>query len=140
MLVDDAIVVSENIYRHIEEGEKLKDAVLQGTMEVIAPVAGTVLTTIIAFAPLMFMKGIMGKFMWSLPAVVIVALTASWLECMFILPSHIYELEKLNKIHKDSSIDKESKIFRKINDRYRNMLSFVLSRKYIAIVIITVFL
>ncbi|MBP9043340.1 MAG: efflux RND transporter permease subunit [Spirochaetes bacterium] len=139
MLVDDAIVVSENIYRHIEEGEKLKDAVLQGTMEVIAPVAGTVLTTIIAFAPLMFMKGIMGKFMWSLPAVVIVALTASWLECMFILPSHIYELEKLNKIHKDSSIDKESKIFRKINDRYRNMLSFVLSRKYIAIVIITVF-
>jgi multidrug efflux pump subunit AcrB len=84
MLVDDAIVVAENIYRHIEEGDTVKNAVLDGTMEVIAPVAGTVLTTIVAFAPLMFMKGIMGKFMWVLPAVVIVSLIASWIESMFI--------------------------------------------------------
>jgi multidrug efflux pump subunit AcrB len=48
----------------------------------------------VAFAPLMFMKGIMGEFIWVLPAVVIASLIASWIECMFILPSHIYELEK----------------------------------------------
>jgi multidrug efflux pump subunit AcrB len=62
MLVDDAIVVSENIYRLIEEKVPLKQAVVQGTSEVIVPVAGTILTTIVAFAPLMFMSGIIGKF------------------------------------------------------------------------------
>ncbi|MBP8082358.1 MAG: efflux RND transporter permease subunit, partial [Spirochaetes bacterium] len=64
MLVDDAIVVSENIYRLIEEKVPLKQAVVQGTSEVIVPVAGTILTTIVAFAPLMFMSGIIGKFVY----------------------------------------------------------------------------
>ncbi len=139
MLVDDAIVVAENIYRHIEEGDTVKDAVLNGTMEVIAPVAGTVLTTIVAFAPLMFMKGIMGKFMWVLPAVVIVSLLASWFESMFILPSHIYELEKNNKKHKRSVEEREGKIFRAIKKQYTGMLVFVLRHRYISILLITVF-
>ncbi len=139
MLVDDAIVVAENIYRHIEEGDTVKNAVLDGTMEVIAPVAGTVLTTIVAFAPLMFMKGIMGKFMWVLPAVVIVSLIASWIESMFILPSHIYELEKRNKKHSVSVEDKEGKLFKAIKKKYSNMLVFVLRHRYISMLIITVF-
>lgn len=139
MLVDDAIVVSENVYRHLEEGDSVKDAVLNGTMEVIAPVAGTVLTTIVAFAPLMFMKGIMGKFMWVLPAVVIVSLVASWIECMFILPSHIYELEKRNKLHSSGSTDKEGRIFRKFKSKYSSILAFILGHKYKAMILITVF-
>lgn len=97
MLVDNAIVVSENIYRHMQEGASLHNAVVNGTSEVILPVAGTVLTTIAAFSPLMFMSGIMGKFIWTLPAIVSVALAASWFESMFILPSHIHEIEKRNK-------------------------------------------
>ncbi|HPJ34873.1 MAG TPA: efflux RND transporter permease subunit [Spirochaetota bacterium] len=139
MLVDDAIVVAENIYRHIEEGDTVKDAVLNGTMEVIAPVAGTVLTTIVAFAPLMFMKGVMGKFMWVLPAVVIASLIASWIESMFILPSHIYELEKNNKKHDRSVDEREGKIFRTIKNQYTEILKFVLRHRYISIILITVF-
>lgn len=95
MLVDDAIIVAENIYRHLEHGQELKKAVIDGTTEVIIPVAGTIMTTIAAFAPMLFMGGIMGKFMWSLPAVVSIALTMSWLESMLILPSHIYDMEQL---------------------------------------------
>lgn len=139
MLVDDAIVVAENIYRHLEEGDGIKDSVINGTLEVITPVAGTVLTTIVAFSPLMFMKGIMGKFIWMLPAVVIVSLIASWIECMFILPSHIYELEKNNKLHSLPPSEKEGKIFKKFKARYTAMLTFVLSHRYKAMLIITIF-
>ena len=139
MLVDDAIVVSENIYRHLEEGDSIKDSVINGTLEVITPVAGTVATTVVAFAPLMFMKGIMGKFMWMLPAVVIVSLIASWIECMFILPSHIYELEKNNKMHKSMSAEKEGRLFNRIKSKYQSMLAFTLSHRYKAVIIITLF-
>ncbi len=139
MLVDDAIVVSENIYRHLEEGDNVKDSVINGTLEVITPVAGTVLTTIVAFAPLMYMKGVMGKFMWMLPAVVIVSLIASWIECMFILPSHIYELEKNNKFHTSSIGDKEGRLFKMFKAKYASSLAFVLSHRYKAVLFITIF-
>ncbi|PKL15964.1 MAG: AcrB/AcrD/AcrF family protein [Spirochaetae bacterium HGW-Spirochaetae-5] len=139
MLVDDAIVVAENIYRHLEEGDSVKDSVINGTLEVITPVAGTVLTTIVAFAPLMYMKGIMGRFMWMLPAVVIVSLIASWIECMFILPSHIYELEKNNKFHTSSVKDKEGKFFKMFKAKYAASLAFVLGHRYKAVFFITIF-
>ena len=130
MLVDDAIVVAENIYRHLEEGEPVKDAVINGTSEVIIPVAGTIMTTIAAFAPLMFMTGIMGKFMWTLPAVVSVALIASWLESMFILPSHVYDIEKRRKASVINSNKKDESLYKKIQKKYVNALRFVLSNKY----------
>ncbi len=131
MLVDDAIVVAENIYRLLEEGTPLKEAVVRGTAEVMTPVLGTVLTTIAAFAPLMFMKGIMGKFMWTLPAVVIVALTASWLECMFILPSHIADMERFNKKHNTPKTDHDGRFLRQFKKRYRLMLGAVLRHRYL---------
>ncbi len=130
MVVDDAIIVSENVYRHIEEGESVKDAVINGTSEVIVPVAGTIMTTIAAFSPLMFMSGIMGKFVWALPAVVSVALIASWLECMFILPSHIKAIEERSPRHANGSVEKEGRLLRFFRDRYGRMLGFVLKHRY----------
>ncbi len=128
MLVDDAIIVAENVYRHLEEGKSARDAVIDGTSEVIIPVAGTILTTIAAFSPLMFMTGIMGKFMWALPAVVSVSLVGSWIESMFILPSHILDIEKRNK--KSVKVDEGGKLFFRIRDRYVKMLNFVLNNRY----------
>lgn len=136
MLVDDAIVVAENVYRHIEMGEPIKKAVIDGTAEVMTPVAGTVLTTIAAFMPLMFMTGIMGKFMWSLPAVVVVALAASWVECMLILPSHINDIESRFRARTGHVAGEEGRIFVSIRERYRRMLAFVLEHRYIAAVVI----
>ncbi len=132
MLVDDAIVVAENVYRHLEEGATPKEAVVNGTSEVIVPVAGTILTTIAAFAPLMMMSGIMGKFMWSLPAVVSLALIASWIESMFILPAHIYDIEKHRKksvIDKNNHNEKGTRHYR-IKKRYTELLAIVLHNKY----------
>ena len=97
MLVDNNIVVSDNIYRHLEEGWKLRDAVAKGASEVMMPIAATILTTIASFAPLMFMTGIMGKFVWTLPAVVSVALVASWIESVFFLQPQKHDMQKRRK-------------------------------------------
>lgn len=139
MVVDDAIIVAENVYRRLEEGDPPKEAVINGTSEVIIPVLGTILTTIAAFAPLMFMSGVMGKFMWTLPAVVSIALIASWVESMFILPAHINDIEKRRRkpFKKPENNGKPRGIFRNIQARYMRMLRYVLTYKYIFLGIIT---
>jgi len=94
MLVDDAIVVCENVYRHMEEGKSPYDAALIGTKEVLLPVIGTVSTTIVAFLPLLLTTGMMGKFVAIIPQVVTVALLLSLIEVIFILPSHLVDFVK----------------------------------------------
>jgi multidrug efflux pump subunit AcrB len=89
MLVDDAIMVGENITYHMERGMKPREAAVHGTYELIGPVTATVMTTIVAFMPLMFMTGMIGKFVIAIPIVVITLLFLSWLEAFFILPSHV---------------------------------------------------
>ncbi len=167
MLVDDAIIVAENIYRHLEEKVPLKRAVQNGVSEVITPVAATVLTTVSAFAPLMFMQGIMGKFVWVMPAVVSVALLFSWAECMFILPSHIYDIEKklgkpsgrlknkkgirkwlwiwmhrahpVKENHEEHLSGNEGTLMHRAREIYRSFLIFTLGRRYIALGILFIF-
>ena len=95
IVVDDAIIVSENVYRYMEEGYDFFEATSKGTAEVFAPVLATVSTTIAAFAPMMFMTGIFGKFMYTIPLVIILTLVASLIECFLILPSHVYDMNKL---------------------------------------------
>lgn len=89
MLVDDSIIVAEHFYQKLEKGMAPKKAAFEAAIETIKPVSFTIITTIIAFGALFFMGGIMGKFLWPVPAVVIICLVASWLECFFILPSHL---------------------------------------------------
>lgn len=138
MLVDDAIVVAENVYRHLEDGMPVREAVINGTHEVIIPVAGTILTTIAAFAPLMFMSGIMGKFMWTLPAVVSVALLFSWAESMLILPSHILEIEKRRK--QDAVItQKKTGLLEFFRSRYVAALTKVLRFRYLFAFVLFIF-
>lgn len=138
MLVDDAIIVAENIYRYLEEGYPLKEAVITGTNEVIWPVAGTIMTTVAVFAPLLFMSGIIGKFIWALPAVVSVALLMSWIESMFILPSHIYDMEKKGKKKEARFAEKRESPF-KLRQRYVKLLDFVLHHKIAFVLVMFVF-
>ncbi|MCB1173212.1 MAG: efflux RND transporter permease subunit [Leptospiraceae bacterium] len=89
MIVDDAIIISESIYRFLEEGLSPKDAALKGLANVVRPVFGTIITTIIAFLPMYFVPGIVGDFSREIPTMVIVALSASFLEATTVLPAHI---------------------------------------------------
>lgn len=88
IIVDDAIVVSENIYRHIQEGKELYQAIVQGTAEVGIPVISSTLTTVAAFLPMLIMTGSTGEFFAQIPIAVTFALIASLIECLLILPIH----------------------------------------------------
>ena len=89
IVVDDAIVVGENIYAHRQMGKSFMTAAIDGTFEVIPSVMASVTTTIIAFTPLLFVSGVMGKFIAVMPLAVIAMLAISLFESMFILPCHL---------------------------------------------------
>ncbi len=92
MLVDDAIIVSENIFRRIELGEPPALAAVRGTAEVALPVLATICTTVAAFLPMLLTPGEMGQWMRQVPIVVTLCLLGSLLECFAILPLHVAEL------------------------------------------------
>ncbi|NQT25668.1 efflux RND transporter permease subunit, partial [candidate division KSB1 bacterium] len=98
LIVDDAIVVAESIAKRREAGDSAVEAAVNGTYGVIRPVFATIITTIIAFSPFFFMSGMMGKFMFPIPVVVILALLISLAEVIVILPAHI--TAGRNKNHK----------------------------------------
>jgi len=89
IIVDDAIIISENIYHRREEGDSPLDAAVNGLVEVWMPVLTTVLTTFLAFAPMFFMPGMMGKFVIVIPLTVSLALFVSLVEGFFALPAHL---------------------------------------------------
>jgi len=89
LLVDDAIIVSEHVYTKIERGMEPKLAAIIGTQEVTWPVVIAILTTIVAFVPLLWIEGQMGDWLGVLPVVACVALMASLVEALTILPSHL---------------------------------------------------
>ncbi len=94
IVVDDAIIVGENIYRHQEaHGEGLRGAI-EGAREIGKPVTFAVLTTVAAFMPLMFVPGMMGKFFRAIPLVVIPCLLFSLVESLGILPAHLSHVPK----------------------------------------------
>ncbi|MCY4636345.1 MAG: efflux RND transporter permease subunit [Acidobacteria bacterium] len=89
IVVDDAIIVGENIYRHQrEEGDGLRGAV-EGAREICRPVVFAVLTTVVAFLPLLFVPGIAGEMFGVIPLVVVPCLLFSLLESLGILPAHL---------------------------------------------------
>jgi len=89
ILVDDAIVVGENVFAHYERGKPALRAAIDGTMEVIAPVFTSVMTTIIVFMGMFYLEGNMGEMIWQVALVVIASLLFSLVEAFIILPSHL---------------------------------------------------
>ena len=87
MLVDNAIVVVENIYRYVEEGWDKREASKKATGEVAGPVIAATLTTLGAFAPLMFWPGQVGEFMGFMPITLIIALSSSLFVALLIIPT-----------------------------------------------------
>lgn len=96
MLVDNGIVVVENVYRLLEEGYKITDAVKQGVGEVALPIISSTATTLAAFLPLAFWPGIMGEFMFYLPITLIITLTSSLFVALVINPVLIDTFMKLS--------------------------------------------
>ena len=136
MLVDDGIIVSENIYRHVEDGMEPTKAAVIGTQEVMVPVTITILTTFAAFGPLLFMTDIIGKFIREIPKVVIITLSASLLEAFIILPSHLADVIKYFK--KGIVKHREKPWFEKFKKLYRKFLHISLKGRYLVIAVMII--
>ncbi len=89
IVVDDAIVVSDNVDRHRRMGKSLTNAAIDGTVEVVPSVISSVLTTVITFLPLCFVSGVMGKFIAVMPFAFITTLLMSLAESTLVLPGHL---------------------------------------------------
>jgi len=89
IVVDDAVVVSDNIERHRRMGKSLVQAAIDGTVEVIPSVTSSVMTTVITFMPLCFVSGVMGKFIAVMPFAFISSLLMSLVESTLVLPGHL---------------------------------------------------
>lgn len=86
MLVDNSIVVSDAIQNYLDAGEKRMDACVQGVKSVALPILTSTLTTIAAFAPFLFLNSMAGDYIRSLPQIVCIALAASYLSAVFVIP------------------------------------------------------
>ena len=138
MLVDDAIVITENAQRFIEDGLSPHEAAIKGTQRIWAPVTASVMTTIIVFAPMMFMSGIFGKFIYYIPLAVIISLLVSLWECFFILPHHVASWVRIKATNGGGSFF-NTKIWQPLAVRpYTYVLGWLLKLRYLVLVVAVV--
>jgi len=136
IIVDDAIVVLENIFRYIEKGLTPVRATLEGSREVLAPVLASIATNMAAFFPLLFMiGGVIGRYLSILPKVVFFALAASLFEVFFMLPSHVVELTP-EKVARKAVSKKGFDVFAPIRKFYYPYLRMILRHRYISVLVI----
>lgn len=136
MIVDDAIVVSENITRLRSDGMLSEKATIQGTAFVFAPIVASILTTCIAFVPLLFFRARFGKVLAFIPPVIFFMLGASLFESLIILPGHMHlDLSIFNKItdkfRKKEPQERKRHWFHKVEDSYGNLLEKTLPFKWV---------
>jgi len=133
MLVDEAIVVAENIQRHIEEGDDAKTAAINGAAEMFPAVLTATATTIFAFLPLLIMSGEMGVFIKVLPIMISILLLSSLFEAFYFLPLHAKELLKPHVgEHRNDAL------WERMKKHYAGMLHFILAHRFIMIVLFLV--
>ncbi len=133
MLVDEAIVVAENIYRHLEEGMERREAAIVGATEMFPAVLTATLTTIFAFLPMLMLTGDMGTFIRILPIMISVLLISSLFEAFYFLPLHSYDFLRLRKEgHMTHGI------WEGLYSSYTKTLALLLRRKVLSLLFIVV--
>lgn len=142
IVVDDAIVVGENIYTYLEKGMRPIEAAIRGVREMAVPVTFAIVTTIAAFAPLLFVAGMMGKVMRQIPIVVIAVLAMSLVEALIILPAHLSARERKWPLFQAviSAIERvqlkaQNLLEKLINGPYRRTLNLTLEWRYATVAV-----
>ncbi len=131
LLVDDAVVVSENTQRLRAQGMGLREASILGSAQVSQPVIFSALTTIFAFAPLLFIGGVNGEFSKPMPLAVIVLLGASLMESLCLLPSHLAHVP-----HRPAQ--ERARAFERLRSTYHRWISVWLARRYLTLTLFVV--
>ena len=138
ILVDDGIVIGENIFTHFERGKSPMRAAVDGTMEVVPAVVTSVVTTIVAFAPMLLIKQGGMEFMFEMAFVVIFSLLFSLAEAFFVLPAHLGNSKVLNRNKDRAGAGFRTKLDNIISymreKLYGRLLKFVIKWRWVVIV------
>lgn len=135
MLVDDSIIVAEQFYQKVEVGVDPKIAAKEAAIETFYPILATVLTTVVAFSSMFFMGGMMGKFLWPVPVIVIIALLGSLFECFILLPSHLADFVKLK-----GKLKEKTRWYQPLLTLYKKTLKIALRAPWITALLFTLVL
>jgi multidrug efflux pump subunit AcrB len=137
IIVDDAIIITENIFQRREKGDGPLDAAVNGVHEVYLPVFTTIATTFLAFLPLFFMKGMMGKFVFVIPLTISLALFVSMFESFIMLPAHILRGIRLRAgSKKDKKPRSASRAwFRPVRDLFQKHIYIFLKLRYVILLL-----
>ncbi|MEJ2602854.1 MAG: efflux RND transporter permease subunit [Gammaproteobacteria bacterium] len=141
IVVDDAVVVGEAVFANRSRYNDPLTSAVVGTREVLTPVVFAVLTTVLAFMPLLFVPGIIGKFFINIPMVVIPILLLSLVECLMILPAHLAHVRRSGQFRPNPlmrPVYRWQKRFSNglenwIENRFRPLAERVAERRYLAL-------
>jgi len=139
MLVDEAIVVAENIYRHVEMGKSPREAAIDGAAEMFPAILTATMTTVFAFLPLLIMTGKMGMFMKVLPVMISILLISSLFEAFYFLPLHAKEFFSIGNLAKiQHQQEGKTGIWKRIDLLYNRILSLLLKFKRLSLFLMVV--
>lgn len=139
MVVDNAIVVVDNVYRRLERGERPKEAAIFGTREMYLAIAASTLTTVVVFIPMLFIKGVVGIMFGELAVIIIVTLVASLFTASTFSPMLCSQWlgsvsqQKKKKRFFQRFYDLSENWFKKCEDFYAKMLFWALHHKKLII-------
>ncbi|MCB1194161.1 MAG: efflux RND transporter permease subunit [Leptospiraceae bacterium] len=137
MMVDNSIVVVENTYRLMQDGRSRTEAILQTFRDVLIPLLVSFLVISAAFIPLLFMSGIIGKFIFGIPAVVLITLVSSLLFALVFLPNwlNIFLPQKLKVTpKKEENIEEKEGIFGFVIRAYKATIGFALKHRVLVLI------
>lgn len=145
IVVDDAIVAGENIYYHRQNDQPWLTAAIQGAREIALPVNFSVLTNIVAFMPLLFVPGFLGKVFRQIPLVVICVFAVSLVESLFILPAHLgHQKNSIKKGLFSGLVNRQQRFsahfLRLVRSKYGPFLATCLRWRYVTVSISAVIL
>lgn len=138
IVVDDAIVVGENVHHYHQEGLPFLQAAIRGAREVAMPVTFSILTNIVAFLPIYFIPGVMGKFFKMIPVVVCTVFLISLGESLFVLPSHLAHQKERRRRGLSAWLHAKQQAFShafrsSVQNRFGPFLGFVLRHRYVTV-------
>ena len=136
LLVDNAIVVTENISRFMREGYTKVEAAIKGTQQIAWAVVSSTATTVLAFVPIIMMKNITGDFIRSMPATVVYTLTASLLVSLMLTPYLSSKIIKVEQVKRESKFRKS--LNKLIERNYRSKLGWALNNPKLVVAITVV--
>jgi len=138
IVVDDALVTGENVYTRLQAGEHPKLAAWRGTHEVAVVITFGVLTTVVAFTPMLMLSGVSGRIWPNIPLVVIPTLLTSLVLCFLVLPAHLATLRPYRKEDDESRIGRilhavENAMHRAVDSLYLPLLKVAARHRYLTI-------